>query len=95
MAHNELNILQQQQAELIRRYRALKEENNRLLKANEAQFSELKQAREELILLQQDYKKIQTANALLGGEEAREQAKRKLTYLIGLIDKALANNDCE
>ncbi len=90
MANGELNILQEQQAELMRRYQKLCEENTILRQANEHQRNELLRTHEELSLLQKQYKQLQAANALIGGDEQREQAKRKLTQMIALVDKALA-----
>ncbi len=93
MANGELHILQEQQAELMRRYTALREENKILREANEHQRAELLRTHEELVILQKQCKQLGAANALLGGEEQREQAKRKLTQMIALVDKALAGLD--
>ncbi len=90
MANGELHILQEQQAELMRRYKQLREENTILRQANEYQREELLRTHEELTTLQKQYKQLSAVNALLGGEEQREQAKRKLTQMIALVDKALA-----
>ncbi len=90
MPNAELRILQEQQAELMRRYTQLREENAFLRQANEHQREELLRTHEELVTLQKQYKQLSAANAILGSEEQREQAKRKLTQMIGLVDKALA-----
>ncbi len=89
MTNSELHILQAQQAELMRRYEKLRKENDILREANEHQREELLRTHEELIALQRKYQQLQTVNTILGGEGEREQAKRKLTKMIGLVDKAL------
>ncbi len=87
----ELHILEEQQAELIRRYKALRADYARLLQANEMQRQELIRSHEEITRLQQDYKQLQLAHALASDSPKRAVAKRKLTEMIHLIDKALQN----
>ncbi len=91
MTNNELQILQEQQAELIRRYAQAKEEVAFLRQANEMQRQELMRTHEELVALQREYKHLQTAHALCAHSPEAVMAKRRLTYLIGLVDKALTN----
>ncbi len=86
---DKLSILAEQQAELIRRYKALQAENARLLQANDNQRNELIRAHQELADLQQKYKQLQLAHALTENSPQRAQAKRKITQLIGWLDEAI------
>ena len=64
----------------------LKEENIR-------QRDEILQSHAELQQLKMDYNRLQTAHALLAGdelaEEKRQKAKQRLTTIISQIDRAL------
>ncbi len=91
MTNNELQILQEQQVELIRRYAKAKEDIAFLRQANEMQRQELMRTHEELVALQREHKNLQTAHALCAHSPEAVMAKRRLTYLIGLVDKAIQN----
>ncbi len=88
---DELDILQAQQAELLRRYAKLRDENALLRQANEHQRAELLRTHEEFVSLQRDYKHLQTAHALCADSPEAAQAKRRLTQLINLVDEAIKN----
>ena len=85
LEHNLLQLLSQYQ-ELQEDMRLLKEENIR-------QREEILQSHAELQQLKKDYKRLQTAHALIieqgTNEEERVKAKQRLTSLISQIDKAL------
>ena len=81
-----LRILLQQQQELQEQLRLLKEENIRKQDDLEKTYSDLHK-------LKKEYQHLQTAHALLSGdelaEEDRQKAKQRLTSIISQIDRAL------
>lgn len=84
----ELNLQQ-----LLSQYQKLQEDMQHLKEENIRQRDEILQSHAELQQLKMDYNRLQTAHALLAGdelaEEKRQKAKQRLTTIISQIDRAL------
>lgn len=68
---------------------ALEEQMEELNKANEELRKEIIRSHAEFEEIRKKYGYLQTAHALSGETENKEQARRKLTSLIQLVDKAI------
>ncbi len=75
--------------QLLQRCTELLKQNASLRRTNEEQRNEIMRSHEELEVLKRKYKNLQTAHALSAPTEGREQAKRRLTTLIQMVDKAI------
>lgn len=75
--------------QLLQQCTDLLQQNAALRTTNEQQRNEIMRSHEELEQLKKKYKSLQTAHALSGPTEDKEQARRKLTSIIQLIDTAL------
>lgn len=84
-----LDSLAQNVELLLSRYTDLQRENSELREANENQRQEMMRTHGELVDLQQRYRYLMEANAMLGSPDQREQARRRLTAIIAQIDKAI------
>ena len=73
---------------LLERYQALQEENARLRGDVEKQREELIRTHSELAALQQQNRRIATANAVSSAEGSEEAVKR-LNALIAQVDRAI------
>ena len=73
---------------LLERYQALQEENARLRVDVEKQREELIRTHSELAALQQQNRRIATANAMSSAEGSEEAVKR-LNALIAQVDRAI------
>lgn len=73
---------------LLERYQALQEENARLRGDVEKQREELIRTHSELAALQQQNRRIATANAMSSAEGSEEAVKR-LNALIAQVDRAI------
>ncbi len=73
---------------LLERYQALQEENARLRGDVEKQREELIRTHSELAALQQQNRRIATANAL-SSVEGSEEATKRLNALIAQVDRAI------
>lgn len=73
---------------LLERYQALQEENARLRGDVEKQREELIRTHSELAALQQQNRRIATANAMSSAEGSEEAIKR-LNALIAQVDRAI------
>lgn len=73
---------------LLERYQALQEENARLRGDVEKQREELIRTHSELAALQQQNRRIVTANAMSSAEGSEEAVKR-LNALIAQVDRAI------
>ncbi|MCM1035649.1 MAG: hypothetical protein NC038_08450 [Paludibacter sp.] len=76
-------------SKLLQQYAELEKQNQILRRANETQRGELLRTHQELENIKQQYKTLQTALAVTVPTESKEQAKRTLTRLIRMVDKAL------
>ncbi len=74
---------------LLDRYRNQQRQIETLERENSFQREELLRTHSELRNLQQRYKQLQTAYAMIGGEEERDKARQQLTYLIREVDEAM------
>lgn len=74
---------------LLERYTALREENMRLKQDIENQRQELIRTHSELLSLQQQNRRIATANAMTAAEGSEEALKR-INALIAQVDRAIA-----
>ena len=74
---------------LLERYRALLEENTRLKEDIERQREELIRTHSELVALQQQNRRIATANAMTNAETS-EEAYKRISALIAQVDRAIA-----
>lgn len=85
--------LEQNLQQLLAQYQELQEEMRLLKEENIRQREEILQSHAELQLLKKDYKRLQTAHALImtegSNEEDRLKAKQRISALISQIDKAL------
>ena len=81
--------LTQNVQELLQRYEALQAENAQLREDSERQREELIRTHTELSALQQQNRRLATANALSSAEGAEEATKR-LNALIAQVDRAIA-----
>lgn len=84
-----LELLSANIHELLERYAALQEEYTRLRKESELQREELIRTHSELMALQQQNKRLATANAMTSAENS-EEAQKRLTALIAQVDRAIA-----
>lgn len=88
-----LALLEQNIAQLLLQYQELQGQVKLLKEENLRQRDEILQSHTELQQLKQEFNRLQTAHALVAGEEineeGRQKAKQRLTYLIAQIDKAL------
>lgn len=75
--------------QLLQQCTDLLQQNAALRTTNEQQRNEIMRSHEELEQLKKKYKSLQTAHALSAQTEDKEQARRKLTSIIQLIDTAL------
>lgn len=73
---------------LLERYEALQAENMQLRDDSERQREELIRTHSELLALQQQNRRLATANALSSAEGAEEATKR-LNALIAQVDRAI------
>ena len=73
---------------LLERYTALREENMRLKQDIENQRQELIRTHGELLSLQQQNRRIATANAMTAAEGSEEALKR-INALIAQVDRAI------
>ena len=88
-----LVLLEQNLHQLLAQYEELLEDMRLLKEENVRQREEILQSHAELQQLKKDYKRLQTAHALIieqgTNEEERKKAKQRLTSLISQIDNAL------
>ena len=73
---------------LVEQYTALQAENARLKEDNERQRNELIRTHSELLALQQQNRRIATANAM-SAAEGREEATKRINALIAQVDRAI------
>lgn len=73
---------------LLERYQALQQENASLREDIERQRQELIRTHSELLALQQQNKRLATANAMTSVESSEEALKR-LNALIAQVDRAI------
>lgn len=73
---------------LLERYQALQQENASLRGDIERQRQELIRTHSELLALQQQNKRLATANAMTSAESSEEALKR-LNALIAQVDRAI------
>lgn len=74
---------------LLERYAALQQENMALRENVERQRQELIRTHSELLQLQQQNRRLATANALTAAETSEEATKR-INALIAQVDRAIA-----
>lgn len=73
---------------LLERYQALQQENASLREDIERQRQELIRTHSELLALQQQNKRLATANAMTSAESSEEALKR-LNAIIAQVDRAM------
>ena len=76
---------------LLQRCQALEKEVDSLREANDNQRQEMMRTHGELVTLQQKYRDLQTAYALVGGRESRDNARQYIANLIAQVDRAIDN----
>ena len=74
---------------LLERYQALQQENVRLREDIERQRGELIRTHSELLELQQQNRRLATANAMTAAEGSEEATKR-INALIAQVDRAIS-----
>ena len=77
--------------QLLAKYREALDRLAVLEDANAHQREELIRTHADLSALQQQYKHLQTAHALVSDSPERLQAKRKITAIIHKVDEAMEN----
>jgi len=80
----EANVLR-----LLDRVNDLEQEVASLREKNAQQRQEMMQTHGELVAVQDKYRKLQMAHAMLGGEEERIAAKSHLSNMIAQLDRAI------
>ena len=75
---------------LLERYQTLQKENVLLREDLQEQRQEIIRSHSELQELQKQCRLLSTANAIGGDAATRENAYRRLSYIIAQIDKAIA-----
>ncbi|MBQ3633355.1 MAG: hypothetical protein IJP45_06050 [Paludibacteraceae bacterium] len=73
---------------LVEQYTALQAENARLKEDSEQQRNELIRTHSELLALQQQNRRMATANAM-SAAEGREEATKRINALIAQVDRAI------
>ncbi len=84
-----LDDLSQNVHVLLERYEALREENARLRGDIEKQREELIRTHSELLALQQQNRRMATANAM-SVAEGKVEAMKRINALIAQVDRAIA-----
>lgn len=84
-----LQQLEQSVAHLLRNYQEVCRQLQILEEANQRQRDEILRTHTELTELQQQYKKLQTAHALVAESPQRDVARRQLTAIIKKIDTTI------
>ena len=84
-----LDDLSQNVQLLLERYVALQQENASLREASERQRQELIRTHSELLEIQQQNRRLATANAMSAAEGA-EMATKRINALIAQVDRAIA-----
>ncbi len=84
-----LNDLSQNVHLLLERYQALQQENVRLREDIERQRGELIRTHSELLELQQQNRRLATANAMTAAE-GTEEATKRINALIAQVDRAIS-----
>ena len=84
-----LDDLSQNLHTLLERYAALQQENAQLRQDIENQRTELIRTHSELLELQQQNRRLATANAL-SSAEGSEEALKRINALIAQVDRAIA-----
>ena len=74
---------------LLERYEALQQENASLREESVRQREELIRTHSELLALQQQNRRLATANGMVSAE-SREEAMKRLNALIAQVDRAIA-----
>ena len=74
---------------LLERYEALQQEVAQLREDSQRQREELIRTHSELLALQQQNRRLATANALTSAE-GQEEATKRLNALIAQVDRAIA-----
>ena len=74
---------------LLERYEALQQENASLREESARQREELIRTHSELLALQQQNRRLATANGMVSAE-SREEAMKRLNALIAQVDRAIA-----
>ena len=75
---------------LLSERESLRQEVSRLTDANERQRQEMIRTHAELENLKREYEQLRLAHALLADSPDRDIAKRQITKMIHLVDKALS-----
>jgi len=78
---------------LLQRCQALEQENAALKKGAANLREEILASHKELVDLQQRYKNLQIAHAMVSDDAARIDAKKQITKLIQMVDKCLKEVD--
>lgn len=85
-----LEQLEQNLSLLITQYQALLSENQQLQRTVEEQRKEIVQTHSELVELQDRYKHLQVAHAMIAPDnEGKEKAYQRLSALIAKVDSAV------
>ncbi len=84
-----LEQLEQNIETLLTRYRSTKATCDALRADNLRLNTELREAHAEIVALQKRQKQLQTVLSMLQNEGHKTKAYQEITYLIGLVDKAL------
>ena len=74
---------------LLERYEALQQENASLREESVRQREELIRTHSELLAVQQQNRRLATANGMVSAE-SREEATKRLNALIAQVDRAIA-----
>jgi len=85
-----VDSLQGKLNKLLSKYELLQTENRQLLEKSNKLVEELSNQRESNNNLEQEYKSLKVANAIVGSKEDKHTTKLKINALIREIDKCIA-----
>ncbi len=84
-----LTLLDNSVRRLLGRIAELEQQVTALQQDKEDQRQEIVRTHGELAVLQDKYRKLQLAHAMLGGDEDRQYAKNQITNMISQVDRAI------
>lgn len=85
-----VDSLQSKINKLLSKYKLLQTENQQLLEKSDKLVQEIYQQRESISDLEDKYKSLKIAKAIVGSKEDKHATKLKINTLIREIDKCIA-----
>jgi chromosome segregation ATPase len=88
--YEDLVLLNDRIEELLKKYYRLRAENYELKSENEILRIRLQEEKEKIKELETKYERIKLSGALVGGNEDKSEARKKITDLVREIDRCVA-----